>query len=419
MRSLYRLGVWAYRRALHAAAPFSAKARLWAAGRRNWRTTLPEQLAARRPGQPLFWMHCASLGEFEQGRPVLEVWRKRHPEQFVLLTFFSPSGFEIRKDYAHADAVAYLPADGARNARDFLDRVRPDRAVFVKYEFWFFYLDELRRRGVLTYLVSAVFRPGQLFFRPWGGFWRDLLGSFTQIFVQDERSETLLHSIQVTAVRTGDTRVDRVLDIAANARPLPQIERFVRGRPAFVIGSGWEADLRILERVVNHPRWAEHDWCIILAPHDVGASNVRRLASYFNSTPVLYSELTETSNATARVLLVDTVGLLSSMYQFARVAYVGGGFGTGLHNTLEPVAFGVPVFFGPQHEKFPEAVELLRLGAARRVGSAEEAELAIQDLAVLPFRAMAKRGIESFLTKNRGATERVLAYLERDTPEQT
>ena len=415
MLPLYRLGVWAYRNALRAAAPWNAKARLWSDGRKNWRTTLARQLADRRPEQPLFWIHCASLGEFEQGRPVLEAWRERHPEQFILLTFFSPSGYEIRKDYAHADAVAYLPPDGQRNARDFLDLVRPDRAIFVKYEFWYFYLNELRRRSIPTCLVSAVFRPEQLFFKSYGGFWRRMLACFTQIFVQDERSEELLAGIGVASIRTGDTRVDRVLNIAENAKSLPLIEHFLEGKSAFVIGSGWEADMQVLREVLNYELLLSNGKTI-LAPHDVSPANVARLSAYFPTPPLLYSELTEETDVTqAQALVIDSVGLLSSVYQFARVAYVGGGFGSGLHNILEPIAFGVPVLFGPNHEKFPEAAQLLQRYGARVVRAPKDALVMFRDLAVMPqFRAIAKRGIQNFLTENRGATERVVEHIDRE-----
>ncbi len=427
MSFLYDLGVGAYTTLLRLAAPFHPKAAHWVAGRAGWQERLRAALAATDARVPLVWLHAASLGEFEQGRPVLEALRAAHgPGLRLLVTFFSPSGYEIRHSWPGADVVAYLPTDSAANAAAFLDTVRPTLAIFVKYEFWHHYLHGLRAQSVPTFLIAAAFRPEQIFFKPWGGFFRALLPCFTHIFTQNEASARLLTEragmppAQVSVA--GDPRYDRVLATAAERRRLPLVETF-RGAPAapvLVVGSAWPADLRALRPALDLPAAAGLQ--LIVAPHEVDAAALQATEAALAGLAVLrYSAAMQADSSadfsTYRVLLIDNIGLLSTLYGYATVAYVGGAFGAGLHNVLEAAVFGAPVLFGPRITRFPEAAALIAAGGGRSVGSPDE--LALQLTAWLtdePARQMAGTAAAAFVARQAGATALILRSIESWLP---
>ena len=302
------------------------------------------------------WFHAASLGEFEQGRPLMEQMRREHPEFKILLTFFSPSGYEVRKNYEGADIICYLPLDTPFNARRFLRTIRPVMAFFIKYEFWYNYLHILKHRNVPVYSVSSIFRPGQIFFRWYGRQYSRVLKCFTHFFVQNEVSCELLHSIGIDQVTiSGDTRFDRVLQIRDAAKELPLVEAFKDDHNVFVAGSSWPPDEDIFIRYFN-----EHlNWKLVIAPHVIDEDHLQQIISKLNRKVVRYTQATESEAREADVLIIDCFGLLSSIYRYGEVAYVGGGFGVGIHNVLEAAVWGVPVIFGPNNQRFQEAQGLL------------------------------------------------------------
>lgn len=355
MTALYNIGIMIYKVLAHIAALFSSKAKLWVKGQAGWKDILKKNISS---SDRIFWIHCSSLGEFEQGRPVIEEMRKQKPDIKILLTFFSPSGYEIRKNYAGADCICYLPADTPSNVAEFLDKAHPELAVFVKYEFWNNYISELHRRNIPLFLISAIFRPDQPFFKWYGSFFSSMLQKFEKIFVQDERSVELLRGIGIAnVVRAGDTRFDRVVQISGNAKDIPQISSFRKGEKMFLAGSSWGPDEEIIARYINLDP-GKMKW--VFAPHEIDEGNIARIEKLFTSKCVRLSKYNKASED-ARVLIIDNIGMLSSAYRYATIAAVGGGFGKGIHNILEPACWGIPVLFGPGHDKFREALELLKV----------------------------------------------------------
>ena len=368
MGLLYNIGIGIYTGGINLAACCNPKARLWRDGRKGLLYHIEERMAGVE-GRKV-WIHAASLGEFEQARPIIERIKSEMPNTVIIVTFFSPSGYEIRKNYPLADFVFYLPSDTVSHARRFLDAVRPDIAIFIKYEFWLNYLNELRQRKIPTYLVSAIFRTTQVHFKPWGTLWRDALEYYNSIFVQDKASESLLHSAGYhSAIIAGDTRFDRVAEIARNAKRIPVIERFAMGAPLFVAGSTWGRDEELLIELINaHP-----DIRFIIAPHEMDEARMRRLEREIEGGAVRYTRANESNDfSSVRVMILDTIGLLSSAYSYARWAYIGGGFGVGIHNTLEAATFGLPIAFGPNYHKFREACDMIERGAATSITTASE-----------------------------------------------
>lgn len=362
----YNVGIHLYTGGIKLASHFNEKAALWVRGRRD----LFGQLRGRVSGERIIWIHAASLGEFEQGRPVMEAIKEQYPQYRILLTFFSPSGYETRRDYKGADWVFYLPADTPRNVRRFLDAVKPEAAIFIKYEFWINYLSELSKRGIPTYIISAVFRRDSVFFRPYGKTFRRALGAFSRIFVQDEDSRKLLAGIGMRNVSvSGDTRFDRVAKIASGAKDLPVIADFAGKEQVLVAGSTWEPDEELLIRLINENPSVK----FIVAPHEMDEKRIIRLMESIEGGAVRYTRYEKNAaGSDCRLLVVDTIGILSSVYRYGNYAYIGGGFGVGIHNTLEAAAFGIPVAFGPNYGKFREAAELIEAGAARSVASYDE-----------------------------------------------
>ena len=432
MRLIYDFVIRLLTLGIQMAAFFHPKARLWVQGRRDWRgrlnTTFGALAQSKNEAQsPLrkrvLWLHAASLGEFEQGRPILESFRAAFPDWTIVLTFFSPSGYEVRKKYPHADLICYLPADTRSNARDFLQIIQPDVAIFVKYEFWGNYLLELQKRKTTTLLVSALFRPSQPFFKWYGGFWRNMLGCYAHIFVQNEASANLLQSIGIQNFSiTGDNRVDRVLKIAEQAPENPIVEAFISNNPTqvLVVGSSWEADE---DQLPESSKLSGSSLKIILAPHEPTEEHVEQLSKRFKNS-IRYSRWHEASALEQdekiaqnySVLIMDNIGLLNTIYRYGSIAYIGGGFGKGIHNTLEPAAFGLPIIFGPKYEKFEEARQFVARGGAFPVHNAEELTRILTQLQDPVFYQTVSSAVLDYLEESRGATEEVMRYLERNLP---
>lgn len=387
---------------IRCAAPFNSKARLWKDGRRRLFDKL-KALGSHR----VAWFHAASLGEFEQGRPVIEAFRKARPEYKILVTFFSPSGYEIRKNYSGADCICYLPTDTPKNVRRFMQIVHPEIAVFIKYEFWHNYLTAMQKAGTRLYLISAIFRKEQIFFKPYGGLFRRALEAFTHLFVQDENSKQLLHEIGIDAVSiAGDTRFDRVFTIASNAKNLPEIERFAQNMPIFIAGSTWPPDEELLLTLIERYPSVK----FIIAPHEIHASRIEKLRTAIHRPSLRYTELTPESDlAHAEVLFIDTIGLLSSVYRYGTWGYIGGGFGAGIHNTLEAATFGLPLAFGPRYEAFKEAKELIAAGGAKSISTADELIQWFDPLFQNPEATQRTGDIcRQYVIKHKGATQQII-----------
>lgn len=417
--TLYNLGIHAYRSGIAIAAARNPKARALHRGLRDVFSRLDEYFTPRPDSRPV-WVHAASLGEFEQARPLIEMIRKRDPEQHVILTFFSPSGYEVRKNWPGADMVSYLPMDTPANVRRFLDTVRPTMAIFVKYEFWRNYLLELERRAIPTYLISGIFRSGQLFFKPYGRWYRRLLRCFTALFLQEEGSRLLLKNIGVTNTEVcGDTRFDRVTAIRQAARPLPLLERFAGDAPIFMAGSSWPSDEAVYLPWLKEQTAASSIKAVI-APHEFDRQRTAKLISAFAGRAVSWTQLEHAESedtlrralAGKSVLVMDCFGLLSSAYRYASMAYVGGGFGAGIHNINEAAVYGIPVLFGPNNARFVEAAELQDAGGGFQVTSMTEMAATASGLLSDPS-AMRKAGHASaeYILSKTGATARILSRI--------
>ena len=388
------------------------KAKLLVAGQANTLNLLRQEGAER--WRNAIWFHAASVGEFEQARPIIEELRLKNEECNMILTFFSPSGFEMRKNYDKVDGVFYLPFATHRNAVRFLTALQPKMAIFIKYEFWPAYLKELKRRAIPTYSVSAIFRESQLFFKPWGGAYRSLLHCFTKLFVQDEASKALLNKFQIDEVEvTGDTRFDRVSEIAKVPKALPLLEQFVgglrneeKGLRILMAGSTWPEDEELLARYVEEHK----DVKLVLVPHEIDEEHLHRIFQIFRGQMVRYTQATPLNLQYTRVLVVDTMGLLSSLYRYADVAYVGGGFGVGIHNTLEAAVYGIPVLFGPNYQRFREAVGLIAAGAGRSVSNYDELRDGLDDAFANQVQMGAKA--KAFVEDGCGATQSILQSLK-------
>ena len=441
MSFFYNCSIHAFELAIGIAAPFNRKARQLWRGRRGLLRRIEQRERTeretdsdtedQRPGT--IWVHCASLGEFEQGRPLIEALRQRHPvgtAQYrrIVLTFFSPSGYEIRKDYPVPDAIYYLPADTPKNARRFVEAVRPEQAIFIKYEYWYNYLSALQAAGAKSCVVSALFRPDMVFFKQSavGRFMRKTLEQLDRFFVQNEASADLLATVGFGPDRvivSGDTRFDRVVALAQAAAELPVVEAFVQGaeKPVIVCGSTWGPDEEILLELMH----ARPEMKFIVAPHELDSSRIDALIQRSGRQGVRYTAFADADDSgsadrtadswlrEATLLVIDTIGVLSGVYRYGRLAYIGGGFGRGIHNTLEAATWGMPVLFGPKYRAFAEAVELVERGAAVSVAGAAELEAAVaawvDDPAVL-----AEKGLRAaeYVRSRAGATTKILETIE-------
>ena len=401
---LYNISIVLYYIVVAFVSLWDKKAKQWIVGRKDIFKRMAEVIS---PEDKVVWIHAASLGEFEQGRPVIEKIREQQPEYKILVTFYSPSGYEIRKNYAGADYIFYLPIDTPGNAKKFLDVAHPEIAIIVKYEFWLNLLSELKRRGVRTYLISAIFRRNSIFFRSYGSIWRQALDSFEQMFVQNEESKELLHEIGFdNVVVAGDTRFDRVAEIAYNVKKVPIVERFKGDSPLFVAGSTWGPDEEILQTLINDNPQIK----FVVAPHEMENSRIERIIAQTKGGAVRYTLCNKESDfSKTQVLILDTIGILSSVYGYATWSYIGGGFGVGIHNTLEAATFGLPIAFGPNYQKFKEARDMVALGAATKVESAEDlsawfAPLRDDKSALQRAGSAAK----SYTQRNQGATSLIM-----------
>lgn len=411
----YNIFLLLVRAGMPVAALFNAKAGKWVQGRKQVFKKLGEAIPA---GEKVIWMHCASLGEFEQGRPLLEKLRTSWPGYKLLLTFFSPSGYEIRKDYPGADWVFYLPLDGPRNARRFLEIVKPSLVIFVKYEFWYYYLKKIKYRGIPLLLVSALFWEGMSFFKWYGALQRKMLSRFDHLFVQDAASKELLDGIGLAAITSisGDTRFDRVTDIAEKAQPSDEMEKFIGSGKAIIAGSTWPEDEEVLKKTMA--ALPDASVKLVIAPHEISERHISALEGLFPQA-IRFSNLRPpTANLqpqSSNILIIDNIGLLSRLYKYAHIAYIGGGFGKGIHNTLEAAVYGKPVLFGPVHHKFREAVELTGNGGAVPIRDADECIAAVQEL-LSDKAAYAKRCSSAleYVYSKRGATERILRFIHEN-----
>ena len=408
---LYNLGIRLYILLVNVVSPFNVKAKLWLNGRKNWRqkvkSTIPE-------GAETAWIHCSSLGEFEQGRPLIESLKTRFPNLKIVLTFFSPSGYEVRKNYSGADYIFYLPIDTNRNAKDFIELINPRMVIFVKYEFWYHYLRSLKKKNIPTYVVSAIFRENQAFFKWYGAWYRQFLLNFEYLFVQNKHSQDLLNRIGIGNVLvTGDTRFDRVARVATEAKTILFVEQFCNGEKVIVAGSTWPKDEELL---IGYIKQNSQKAKLIIVPHEIDTSHIQSILQNLTVETVLYSHNQKVNPQNARVLIVDTIGLLSSIYRYGHIAYIGGGFGVGIHNTLEAATFGLPIIFGPNYHKFQEAKDLIALRAAFSINSLDELSNFL-NLLLSDEQSCTQAGSNSkkLVLSGVGATDRILDQIASST----
>lgn len=392
------------------ASLFNSKARYWIKGRKGLLQKLKRDI---NENENIAWFHCASLGEFEQGRPVIEKFKEQYPDYKILLTFYSPSGFEIRKDYNKADYIYYLPIDTPQNAKAFIKIVKPQIVFFIKYEFWYYFLKEINKHNIPLYLVSGIFRKDQHFFKKYAKRARKMLSFFTHFFVQNEQSKELLHSVGFENVTiSGDTRFDRVYAISKQTKSLELIEKFRSGALTLIAGSTWRPDEEILIKYLNETSFKVK---FIIAPHEIHSENMRRIENSFKDefNVLRYSAANENNIEQANILIIDSIGLLSSLYKYGDLAYIGGGFGKGIHNTLEAATFGLPILFGPNYLKFKEAIDLINKKAAYSVENYEDLKDKLNFL-IGDQSNLKELGVKAsnYVSKNCGATETILKMIK-------
>ena len=409
LRFLYNILVNLAWTGLHVLALFQPKIKLFVSGRKETFPLLKEKLS---PNAKTIWMHVASLGEFEQGLPILERLRSQHPNHQIVLTFFSPSGYEVKKNTPIADVVAYLPMDTMTNASRFLDVVKPELVIFVKYEIWPNYLHQLKKRGIPTFLVSAIFSKRQVYFKFYGGFMRNSLKTFSHFFVQDENSKILLQSIGFENVTVGgDTRLDRVSEILKRDNRLEFMDRFKNGQFCFVAGSTWPEDEEIL---INYINSVQEPIKFVIAPHEIKPAHVEKIIGALQKKVVCYSDMEDKNLKDFDVLIIDTIGILTKVYSYADFAYVGGGFATGLHNTMEPAVFGIPIIIGPQYHGFKEAEDLVTKGGILSISDQDGFNELMRKLIENPAKAKEQGIINSaYINANVGAANRILDHISQ------
>ncbi|MET6989106.1 3-deoxy-D-manno-octulosonic acid transferase [Sediminicola arcticus] len=408
MLFLYNLAVLVASFVLKLIANFSPKIKLFVNGRENVFSQLQLEIAGE---DKVIWIHTASLGEYEQGLPIIEKLKIAYPNFKILLTFFSPSGYEVKKNTSVADLVCYLPLDTKENAQKFIALAKPKLAIFVKYEIWPNYLQELHKQQVPTLLISAIFTKRKIFFKIYGDFMRKSLHTFSHIFVQDKNSQELLRSIHINnSTIAGDTRLDRVSEILERDNSLDFMKTFKQGNLCLVAGSTWPEDEGILLDYINSP---DQQLKFVIAPHNIKKSHIQKLKEAITKKTILFSELDNKGTNNAEVFIIDTVGLLTKIYSYADIAYVGGGFATGLHNTLEPAVFGIPVLIGPQYKGFKEAEDLVELKGVLPVATKLEFQKTLAELAQKEgFRKETGTINASYITQNKGASLKILSYIE-------
>jgi 3-deoxy-D-manno-octulosonic-acid transferase len=407
MAFFYNIIIHIYYFGIHVFSLFDKKAEQWIKGRKQ----IFHRIAATvNTNNPVAWFHCASLGEFEQGRPVMEAFRKEFPGHRILVTFFSPSGYEVRKNYEGADYIFYLPMDTSRNAKKFLELIRPDVAFFIKYEYWFNYLRYLKKMHVPVIGISSIFRPGQRFFNWYGGWQRSLLRSFDHFFVQNEPSAKLLRQAGIDQVTvSGDTRFDRVFEIAGRAKSFPVMEKFKGNGMLFIAGSTWTPDEDLIVELIHQNR---ENLKFIIAPHEVHKERIDALMRRLPPDSLRFSHPDDSKIKTAKVMVIDSIGILSHLYQYADVTYIGGGFGAGIHNILEAATFGKPIIFGPKYQKFQEARDLISGKGAFSVKNKNSfLEISGKLLTGTEFLKEASEICRNYVKENRGATKMIIDYM--------
>lgn len=397
----YRLSILLYGFAIKVAAIFNKKAALWISGRKLFFENLPPITAER-----VQWFHCASLGEFEQARPLIESWNEKYPEDFILVTFFSPSGYEIQKDYSMADYVCYLPLDTRKNANRFVKHFNPTNVFFIKYEFWLNFIDAANRNNTKLYSVSTLLRPNQRFFKWYGGIFRKRLSYFSHFFVQNEATADLLSSIRINnKTVTGDTRFDRVYNRSVNHSENNLIANWLTKEKAFVIGSSWPVDESFLIPFIN-----SYNGKVIIAPHEVNEKHIEQIEAQLSSVYEKYTSVRKLIKPETKVLILDCIGVLADAYKYGEIAYVGGAFGSGLHNILEPAAFGLPVIFGPKHKKFPEAQLFIDKKVGFSISDSDQFEASYKKVQknIYPIQQQ----LEKLIQANLGATDKIIDFLD-------
>ncbi len=414
MQYIYHFFVYLYGIIVKIASLRSAKAAMFVKGRQNWQNKAQLHAQQKFLNKELVWIHCASLGEFEQGRPVLELLRKENPDMGILLTFFSPSGYEVHQNYAGADLVMYLPLDTPTNAADFLDIFKPKLALFVKYEFWYCYLMALTKRNIPTLYFSAIFQPRHSYFKWYGGFFRKMLRTVTMFFVQNEESKTLLESIGIANAQiAGDTRFDRAFAIANTPFEDAILSQFIKDKKVIVAGSTWPQDDLAIAKAF---KYLSNDYVLLIAPHNIDAGSIHKAHEAFRQwSPLRYTNCvlgTQTLSADNRVMIIDTIGKLAYVYRWAHCVWIGGGFRkTGIHNTLEAAVYGKPIFIGPYYQKFQEAKDLIACGAAR---SFDEDDLPKELLLAINnekgLTTMGEQALE-YASQQKGATTKIVNYV--------
>ena len=408
MRLLYTFSIRLYNAAIAIASLFNEKARLLHRGRKSTLSILKEKCK----GKNILWLHAASLGEYEQGKPLIQKLKRRHPDATFLVTFFSPSGYEVKKNDADIDIACYLPGDTPKQVRQFLDVVQPQMAFFVKYEYWYNFMKGLKDRNIPFYYLSAIFRPSQYFFKPYGRWFARQLRNCTHFFVQNEESYQLLQNIDIKNVTiTGDTRFDRVYAISQQNERLDFMEAFKADKKLLVVGSSWQPDEQVVHQIYD---FIKNDYKVVFAPHVISKEHINFIKLLFSEEKmVCFSERTDQNLAEYNLFVVDTIGLLSRIYKYADVAMVGGGFETGLHNTLEAAVFGIPVFFGPRYAKFNEAIELVRRKGGFSIQNAEEMRRIMDRFYSEPdFYQNTCQICLEFVKENLGACDKILAEIK-------
>ncbi|MBT1702769.1 3-deoxy-D-manno-octulosonic acid transferase [Chryseosolibacter indicus] len=408
MTIIYSLSIYIVQLLIKVASLFNTKAKAFVTGRRQWANKLKDKFAVNT--FPVVWVHCASLGEFEQGRPIIEAIRKQYPQHKILLTFFSPSGYEVRKNYELADYVCYLPWDTAKNAKLFIETVKPVLAIFVKYEFWYHYAVGLKKYNVPLISISSIFRSDQFFFHSLGGFYRRILKNFSYFFVQNSESVKLLQSIGINSVaQTGDTRFDRVYQVVKQADEIEIVRNFKGDQRVFVIGSSWPEDMDILIPFINENRLK-----FIVAPHEISEVSITNLEKALRVKSIRYSQASGLNLDDYTVLIIDNIGMLSKLYRYGEFAYIGGGFGKGLHNILEAACYGVPVLFGNKnYERFQEAVDLINRGGAFEIRDYPDLKAKYEMLNVPSSFLLACEVTKQYVEENLGATEKIMQYCNK------
>ncbi len=368
---VYVIATRLYFFAISIASLFNSKAKLIVKGQKNWKHNLKKQI---QKDAKYIWIHCASLGEFEQGRPLIEKIKsnKLTSEYKIVLSFFSSSGYEVRKDYEYADIICYLPFDTQKNAKQFINIIKPEFAVFVKYEFWHFYLKELKNNDIPAYIISAIFRKQQMFFKPYGKFFLKTLKNFKHLFIQDENSAKLLSSKNINNYKIcGDTRIDRVVSIANEEYKNSILEKFSENKFTIVCGSTWAKDEKIISQLIDN---TDDTYRFIIAPHEVNERHIQDIEKHISMPTVRYSQIENVQTENIKVVIIDSIGMLSKLYRYGKIAYIGGGFGKGIHNTLEAAVYNIPVIFGPNYLKFKEAIDLVNINVAYSIKSYSELE---------------------------------------------